>query len=64
VSLDFRVTDAGSIVLLQPLSGAGHDWAKTHLPSDAPMFGTAYAIERRYISDIVDGIQADGLELQ
>jgi hypothetical protein len=64
VSLDFRTTDSGSIVLLQPLSQAAWSWCREHLPSDAPMFGTAYAIERRYIDAILIGIDGDGLEVQ
>lgn len=64
MTLDFRLTDAGSIVLLTPLSGAGHDWVKEHLPLDTMMFGGAFVIERRYAFDIVQGIANDGLELQ
>jgi len=61
--MDFQVENHGSIVLLRPMSDAGREWAEQYLPDDAPMFGLAYAIEHRYIGDIVEGIRADGLEV-
>ena len=60
---DFSVSNQGSIFLLRPLSEAAQDWAEAHLPGAAPMFGPAFAVEHRYIAAIVDGIQADGLEV-
>jgi len=61
---DFLVSNHGSIFLLQPLTGAAHDWSADNLPADALRFGAAIAVEHRYIGDIVAGIQDDGLEVR
>lgn len=58
---DFKVANHGGIFLLLPSSEEGKDWCNEHLPGDCPMFGNAYAIEHRYIGDIVLGMMEDGL---
>ena len=60
---DVNVENHGTIFLLRPLNGNARCWCEEHLPEDAPMFGNAYAVEHRYIADIVAGIQNDGLEV-
>jgi hypothetical protein len=37
---------------------------KSYIPEDAQYFGTAVAVEHRYILDIVDGVQGDALEVR
>lgn len=61
--MDFTVSNEGSIFLLTPLTQAAKDWVEEHLPEDRQSFGGAVVIEHRYISDIVAGIQAYGLEV-
>ena len=62
MTTDFTVWyDGGTIALLSAVSEAGADWADTHLPQDAASLGCAVAIEPRYLDDIIDGIQTDGL---
>lgn len=61
MQLDFETSDHGSVVLLTPHTEAAREWAGEYLPDDAPRFGHAYAVEHRYIDDIVAGIQSDGL---
>jgi hypothetical protein len=58
---DLLVRDEGSIYLLVPVTPAGQEWVDENLPADAPTWGTAIAIEHRYIADIVNGAIADGL---
>jgi hypothetical protein len=57
---DFEVQNEGSIYLLRPMSEGARIWCAEHLPEDAPRFGVAYAVEHRYIRDIVEGVMADG----
>ena len=59
--IDFKVQNHGSIFLLRPRTPAANVWVSEHLPEDAQSFGDAIAIEHRFISDIVRGIQGDGL---
>lgn len=61
---DFACIDHGSIVLLVPLTPAAIEWCDEHLPDDGPRLGGSYAIEPRFICNITDGIEADGLTLE
>src|SRR5258708_785534 len=59
--IDFIVRNEGPIFLLQPLTDAGREWIADHIPEDSQTWGDSTAIEHRYISDIVQGIEGDGL---
>lgn len=61
---DFYVENHGSIILLRPVSSAAKEWIDEHIPEDAQYFGNAVVVEPRYIADIVQGIQNDGLAVQ
>lgn len=65
---DLLVDNHGSIFLLRPLSQAGADWVKDHLPDDVMRWGygpmAGVVVEHRYIGAIVDGAQADGLTVE
>jgi hypothetical protein len=58
------VSNHGSIFLLEPQTDAAVAWVDEHLPSDHLLFGASIVVERRYIADIVAGIQRDGLVLR
>lgn len=58
---DVRVIDGGSIVLLMPLTVSAEAWCREYLPEDCPTFGASYAIERRFVSDILTGLDMEGL---
>ncbi len=62
--MDFHLYfDGSSIFLLTPVTEAAINWSDAHLPQDAPMLGNAVAVEHRYISAIVAGIESDGLSV-
>jgi len=61
--MDFTVENHGSIFLLRPNTKAAQAWIDSNIPEDAQYLGNAVAIEHRYIMDIIDGIQADGLSI-
>lgn len=59
---DFRVDDHGSILVLTALTDEAREWADEHLPADRMAWGRCgTVVEPRYIGDIVEGIEADGL---
>lgn len=61
---DFRVDNHGSIVILWADSEAAQEWVAEHIPEDAQSWGrNGTVVEPRYIGDIIDGIQADGLNV-
>jgi hypothetical protein len=59
--IDFTVVNEGSIFLLQPLTPAAITWTNKYLPEDRLCFGSAVAVEHRFIADILQGITDDGL---
>ena len=62
--IDFSLYDGGSVFLLTPISDEAKDWAKEHLPEDTRTFGRGFAVEHRYIKDIVDGMTSEGLTIR
>jgi len=58
---DVELENHGSIWIIQPLTPAGNAWADAHLPTDAIRWGGGIVAEPRYVPDIVDAMQADGL---
>lgn len=61
VQVDFTVEGGGTIYLFRPHSPAAVQWIEDHIPETAQTLGSAVAVEHRYIADIVQGAQADGL---
>lgn len=61
---DFYVQNEGTIFLFHPKTEAAKEWISEHIPEDAQRWGDAVAVEHRYIADIVEGIQADGLVVE
>jgi hypothetical protein len=63
ISSDFAVENHGSIFLLKPLTPSAISWIEEHIGQDngyQPYFPTVL-VEPRYIADVVQGIQGDGL---
>lgn len=59
---DFLLTDHGSIAVLVPQTDAAVEWAGEHLTHpETQQWAGGTVIEPRYVGNIVDGIQADGL---
>jgi len=61
---DFDIQNHGAIAILTPCTEYAHDWVDEHLPDDAMRWGGGVVIEPRYLGDIIDGIEADGLSVQ
>jgi len=60
-AIDFEVENCGTLFLLRPQTQIAEAWVNDNLPEDAQRFGYAVVVEHRYIGDIVQGIQNDGL---
>jgi hypothetical protein len=58
---DFQVQNHGTVYMLVPVSLAALEWVEEHTPADAMRLGRSVAVEHRFIEDIVDGIEGDGL---
>jgi hypothetical protein len=65
--VDVRIEYHGSLYLLRPLSHAAKLWLIDHVGTpvdEVQWFGGAVVVEPRYISDILEGLRADGLVAQ
>jgi hypothetical protein len=60
---DFQVINHGTLYLLIPNTPRAKQWVTDNLPQDNTKYDDASVIEHRYIADIIDGIQADDLEI-
>lgn len=61
---DFDVVDHGSITLLFAITPAAAQWVEEHLPEDRQTWArNGTVIEPRYLGDILQGIQNDGLAI-
>jgi hypothetical protein len=60
---DFQVVNHGGIYLLYPNTRRAKQWVKDNLPPDHIQYADASVVESRYIGDILDGIQADDLDI-
>ena len=60
MSADFTLTDGGSVCLLTPTTSDARRWLDENIGEDALYLGNGLAIERQYVQQILDGIQADG----
>jgi hypothetical protein len=64
---DFTVQNHGSIFLLCPQTEAATEWARKHIGGEngfQPYWPGAVVVEHRYITDIVEGIKSDGLQVE
>ncbi len=61
---DFLLTGSGSVYLLIPQTPAAREWRREHLPADALTLGPGVAVEWRYVEDIINGLQDDGLTVR
>jgi hypothetical protein len=61
--VDFQVVNHGSLYLLIPNTLRAKQWVRDNLPQDHMKYDDASVIEHRYIGDIIDGIQADDLDI-
>lgn len=61
---DFSVGNHGSICLLVPHTAAARQWVADHLTDPETQFWCGSpVIEPRYLEPILEGIEADGLEV-
>jgi hypothetical protein len=60
---DVEVSCHGSIYIFTPLTPAAREWVAEFLPEDAQQWAGGTVVEHRFIADIVQGAQRDGLSV-
>jgi len=63
MSTDLEFTDHGSIWLLRAASPRGGEWLDEHVEAGGETWCGAIVVEPRYVFDIVDGAEMDGLRV-
>jgi hypothetical protein len=58
---DFELLDEGSIWLLRPMTEAAREWVANSISQDSTEWCGGIVVEPRYIRDILDGIDDEGL---
>ena len=61
--VDFQIVDHGTLYLLYPNTRRAKQWVKENLPQDHMRYADASVVEHRYISDIIDEIRGDDLDI-
>jgi hypothetical protein len=63
---DFFLENHGSVLLLRPQTVSARIWVDDHIGKDNGFqpYYPIICVEHRYIADIVQGIQNDGLAVQ
>ncbi len=67
MSTDFNVLNAGSVIILTPITEAADDWVAEHIPTtdETQFWGQkGIVVEPRYIQPIIEGILGDDLNLE
>jgi hypothetical protein len=61
---DVQIENAGSIVLIRPLTDAGRNWVEHNIQAeDWQHFGGAIAAEPRTVEAVIEGMRGDGLDV-
>jgi hypothetical protein len=60
---DVTLTGGGSVYLLILHTAIAREWVDAHVSSDRQMLGAALAVEHRFVGDILEGMQQDGLSV-
>jgi hypothetical protein len=63
-TIDFRVDNHGSLLLLRPLHRQSKEWLHANLDCEAQWFGGAVAVQPRYMEDLRHALEADGFVIE
>jgi hypothetical protein len=58
---DFELHDEGAIVFLRPVTDAAHDFAANYFSTDSFDWDGGVVIERRYVTEMLEHIDTEGL---
>ena len=61
---DFVLYCDSSISLITPITESAKTWIKENVSGEQSWLGSGLAVERRYISDLLGGIDYDGLTVE
>ena len=59
--IHFHIQNEGTVLLLRPLTESAREWVAESISPEHQEFAGAVVVEHRYISDIMQGIVAEGM---
>lgn len=62
--MDIKFSNHGSICVLNGISHIGANWLDQNLAQDSQRWAGGYVVEPRYVDDIIEGAQSDGMTIQ
>ena len=64
-AIDFDINNHGSVILINPLTEDGKQWLDENTDiANRQFFGSALAVEPRYLDYLIEGMIADGLSIR
>ena len=64
LTADVIAVDRGGIVLLYADTAIGRDWLADHVAPGCARYGGGYAVDHRFVADIITRALEDGLTVQ
>jgi len=65
MTADVLIEDHGSIALFTPMTPDAHQWVEEHVEVESwQLMGCSIACEPRYLCQLVEGMEEDGLVVQ
>ena len=61
---DISIENHGSIWLVQPLTPQATEWLHENVQAEALWFGTALAVEPRYVENLTRGLLDEGFDIE
>ncbi len=62
---DITIKNEGSVILITPRTPEGREWVDSNLALESwQWLGDGFAVDSRYVEDIIDGMRNDGLDVQ
>ena len=61
--MDIEIEDHGGLAIVQPLTAAALEWIADHTTEETTWLGGGLVVEHEYLDALVDGMEADGLEV-
>ena len=62
--MDVQVDGGGTVYLVTPITTLAKEWVQQHLALEGwQWLGGGFAVEHRFIANLVQGMRADGLKV-
>lgn len=61
---DVTIANHGSIVLVTPMTKAAKKWIDANVSDESQWFGKSLVVEPRYVENLVEGMQGEGLTVE